>query len=74
MNEMLERIHQIEIDRAERDRNGDPQRFPYNTASSEALQEQPGSDLAQSIRDHRAAYERGHTIDCDGRLYRGFCH
>jgi hypothetical protein len=74
MDAMIERIHQIEIDRAEQDSNGDPQRFPYNTASSEALRQWPASDLAQSIRDHRAAYERNHTIACDGHLYRGFCH
>jgi len=74
METMIERIHQIEIDRAERNAAGDPQRFPYNQASTWVLENQPTSDLAQSIRDHRAAYERSHTIDCDGHLYRGFCH
>lgn len=68
---------------------GDPQRFPYDNASSAAVRAAMALDaageldrevnahireVAASVREHREAYRRGHTIHCRGDLYRGFCH
>ncbi len=67
--------------------DGQPQRFPYNRSSDNALR-MAGEldmrdvsatamylrDVAESVRDHRQSYEAGHTDDCPNMLRRGFCH
>jgi len=62
-------------------RTGDPQVFPYTEADSRVLAvviNEDGSghliEVAESIRDHRAAYQSGHTLNCRGNLRRGLCH
>jgi hypothetical protein len=60
---------------------GDPQVFPYLEVDDRVLrlvQEDPGNthlqELAQQVRDHRAAYEARHTPECRADLRRGLCH
>lgn len=67
--------------------DGDPQRFPFDNRSSDAvramlnLAADDHSDAAETIRevgqmvrDHRDAYRRGHTTNCRADLRRGYCH
>lgn len=66
---------------------GDPQRFPYDDRSTAAVRAMRALDtddhsdtaetireVGQMVRDHRAAYRLGHTINCRGDLRRGYCH
>lgn len=60
---------------------GDPQVFPFTQDCSEALtlaKANPDNahlqEIAQSVRDHRDGYRAGHTLNCQGNLFRGLCH
>jgi hypothetical protein len=73
--------------RCEFDTYGDPQKFPYDNASTACVRaageldpedQSPRAqhlrEVAQSVRDHRASYREGHTTNCRGDLRRGYCH
>jgi hypothetical protein len=69
------------IKHAEKNANGEPQQFPFDNASNKVMAAYAAhpddaylAEVAGSVRDHRESYRIGHTVNCRGDLYRGFCH
>jgi len=76
-----DRALDFRIKQAEKNADGEPQQFPFDSASTGAVaaaNAHPDNaylvEVAQSVRDHRDSYRNGHTLNCRGDLYRGFCH